>query len=96
MSRTVLQIPINKDLKINAEEAALSQGFSSLQELVRVFLSKVASHKIEVTLQDRVMLSERNEKRYLDMTTDFELGHDIYNARGVDDLINKLHEDSVS
>jgi hypothetical protein len=38
MNKTVLQIPINQELRISAEQEALSQGFSSLQELVRVFL----------------------------------------------------------
>lgn len=96
MDKTILQIPINQDLKINAEKEASAQGFSSLQELVRVFLSKVASHKIEVTLQEATMLSENNEKRYLDMTADFESGKNIGRAKDVDDLIQKLHENSVS
>ena len=93
MNRIILQVPIRQDLKISAEKEALSQGFSSLQELVRVFLSKVASRKIEVTLQESVMLSKINEKRYLNMTQDFESGRNIYSADSVDDLINKLHED---
>ncbi|MEX2007319.1 MAG: hypothetical protein WD992_00930 [Candidatus Levyibacteriota bacterium] len=96
MNRTVLQIPLDKDLKANAEKAALSQGFSSVQELVRVFLSKVASNKIEVTLQDTVMLSEINEKRYIDMTVDFESGKNTGQAKDADDLINKLHENQIS
>ncbi|MEK7168539.1 MAG: hypothetical protein AAB532_02265 [Patescibacteria group bacterium] len=96
MNKTVLQIPINRDLKISAEQEALSQGFSSLQELVRVFLSKIATHKIEVTLQESTMLSEKNEKRYLDMTKDFELGKNTYSSNSVSDLVNKLHENSVS
>lgn len=96
MNKTVLQIPINRDLKISAEQEALSQGFSSLQELVRVFLSKIATHKIEVTLQESTMLSAKNEKRYLDMTKDFELGKNTYSSNSVSDLVNKLHENSVS
>ena len=96
MNKTVLQIPINRDLKISAEQEALSQGFSSLQELVRVFLSKIATHKIEVTIQESTMLSEKNEKRYLDMTKDFELGKNVYSSNSVSDLVNKLHENSVS
>ena len=96
MNKTVLQIPINRDLKISAEQEALSQGFSSLQELVRVFLSKIATHKIEVTLQESTMLSEKNEKRYLDMTNDFELGKNTYSSDSVSDLVNKLHENSIS
>lgn len=96
MNKTVLQIPISQDLKISAEQEALSQGFSSLQELVRVFLSKIAARKIEVTLQESTTLSEVNEKRYLDMTKDFELGRNTYSSNSVSDLVNKLHENSVS
>jgi antitoxin component of RelBE/YafQ-DinJ toxin-antitoxin module len=96
MNKTVLQIPINQDLKISAEQEALSQGFSSLQELVRVFLSRIAAGRIEVTLQESTMLSENNEKRYLNMTNDFELGKNIYASDSVSDLVNKLHENSIS
>ena len=96
MNKTVLQIPINQDLKISAEQEARSQGFSSLQELVRVFLSKIATHKIEITLQESTMLSGINEKRYLDMTKDFELGENTYSSDSVSNLVNKLHENSIS
>ena len=96
MNKTVLQIPINQDLKISAEQEALSQGFSSLQELVRVFLSKIAAGKIEVTLQESTKLSEKNEKRYLDMTKDFVSGKNTYSSDSTSNLINKLHENSVS
>ena len=96
MSKTILQVPINQDLKISAEKEAISQGFSSLQELVRVFLSKIATRKIEVTLQESTMLSGKNEKRYLDMTKDFELGKNTYSSDSVTELVKKLHENSVS
>ena len=96
MNKTVLQIPINQDLRISAEKEALSQGFSSLQELVRVFLSKIAMHRIEITLQESTMLSEKNEKRYLDMTKDFESGMNISSSDSVSDLVDKLQENSVS
>ena len=96
MNKTVLQIPINQDLKISAEQEALSQGFSSLQELVRVFLSKIAARKIEITLQESTLLSEKNEKRNLGMIKDFELSKNTYSSNSVSDLVNKLHENSVS
>lgn len=96
MNKTILQIPISQDLKFNAEQEAISQGFSSLQELVRVFLFKIAAHKIEVSLQESTMLSEKNEKRYLDMTEDFELSKNTYSANSASDLVDKLHENSVS
>lgn len=93
MNKIVLQVPLNQDLKLSAERAALSQGFSSLQELVRVFLSKIAANKIEITLQESTMLSGKNEKRYLEMTKDFESGKNTYSADSVNDLANKLHGD---
>ena len=92
MNKTVLQVPLNKDLKLGAEKAALSQGFSSLQELIRVFLTKVATNKVEITLQDTVVLSKKNENRYLDMTNDFESGNNIYEAKDATELLEKLHD----
>lgn len=96
MKKTVLQIPISQELKITAEKEATSQGFSSLQELIRVFLSNVASHKIEIAIREPISLSPLNAERYEEMTEDFESGKDIKTVGNVDDLISKLHEDSVS
>lgn len=91
MQSVTLQIPMNKDLKINAEKAAHEQGFSSLQEIVRVFLSKLAANKIEVNLES-IFLSEENEKRYAAMTKDFESNKNIHTAQNVEDLLTQLNE----
>ncbi len=91
MQKTILQVPITQDLKINAENAAHEQGFSSLQEIVRVFLSKLAAKKVEVSL-DSIVLSEENENRYLNMTEDFETGKNVKKAQNVDDLLTQLNE----
>jgi antitoxin component of RelBE/YafQ-DinJ toxin-antitoxin module len=91
MQKTILQVPITQDLKINAENAAHEQGFSSLQEIVRVFLAKLAAKKVEVSL-DSTFLSETNEKRYLEMTEDFKKGKNVLTARNVDDLLSQLNE----
>ncbi len=96
MQRTVLQIPINRQLKNEAEQAAQAQGFSSLQEVVRVFLSKFAANKIEVSIQESVRLSEKSEKRYLKATLDFEKGKNIRSAKNVDELMSQLNADKVS
>lgn len=39
MQKTILQVPLSQNLKINAKNAAHEHGFSSLQEIVRVFLA---------------------------------------------------------
>jgi antitoxin component of RelBE/YafQ-DinJ toxin-antitoxin module len=92
MQKTILQVPITRDLKINAENAAHEQGFSSLQEIVRVFLAKLAAKKVEVTL-DSIILSNENENRYLSMTKDFESNKNVNITQDVDDLLTQLNED---
>ena len=89
--KTTLQIPINHQLKNEAERVAEEQGFSSLQEVVRVFLAKFASHKVEISIQEPLLLSEENEKRYLKMSEDFESGRNVYSAKNADELLAKLH-----
>ena len=94
MQKTVLQIPMNTQLKRDAENVAFAQGFSSLQEAVRLFLAKLSEKKIELTFQEVVMLSPKAEKRYLEMTEDFEKGKNVYTAKNVKDLMRQLNADS--
>jgi hypothetical protein len=51
MKRTILQIPINPELKQAAEKKAERLGFSSLQEMVRVMLTQITSRS-EVRVDD--------------------------------------------
>lgn len=72
---TILQVPINKDLRDKADRAAEKMGFSSLQESVRLFLNQLASNQIKVTLEPKtVRLSPRAEKRYNKMIQEIETG----------------------
>lgn len=91
MHKVTLQVPMNQQLKIDAEKAALEQGFSSLQELVRVILSKVAQKKIEVNFEETVILSKKNEKRYLKMTEDFKKNKNVYSAKNLEEFLSQLN-----
>lgn len=72
---TILQVPINKDLRDKADRAAEKMGFSSLQESVRLFLNQLASNQIKVTFEPKtVKLSPRAEKRYNKMIQEIESG----------------------
>lgn len=93
MQKTILQLPLDKELKNNAEKVASQQGFSSLQEIIRVFLAQLASNKVEITLQESMILSPENEARYVEMTKNFELNKNIHSANNVKDLLAKLNED---
>ena len=74
MNRVVLQIPIDKSLRSEAEVAAISQGFSSLQEAVRVFVKRLADKKISVSFEETIQLSPKAIKRYDKMTDDIISG----------------------
>lgn len=91
MNNTNLQVPISKDLKANSLAAAREYGFSSLQELVRVFLTKVARKEISVGIEATpTRLSEKNEKRYLKMDRDFDKGKNVAIFGSVNDLMKDL------
>ncbi len=92
MQRTVLQIPLPKELKISAEKAALDAGFSSLQEVLRVFMKKFASKKIDLAFEENIVyLSPKAEKRYAKIDEDIKKGKNVYAAADVDDFLRQLH-----
>ena len=92
MQRVVLQIPLPKELKVGAEKAALEAGFSSLQEVLRVFMKKFASKKIALTFEEEVVyLSHKAEKRYAKIDEDIKQGKNVYEATDVDDFLKQLH-----
>ena len=74
VSNTILQVPVSKDLRSQAALAASGMGFSSLQEAVRVFMTKLASGRVEVAFQEPVQLSPRAVKRYEKMIEEMESG----------------------
>lgn len=71
---TILQIPINKNLRDQAASKAAKMGFSSLQEAVRIFLNKIATGEINVTFEETIQLSPKAIKRYNKMIDEIESG----------------------
>ncbi|OGE25319.1 hypothetical protein A3C26_00625 [Candidatus Daviesbacteria bacterium RIFCSPHIGHO2_02_FULL_39_12] len=93
MQRTVLQVPLPKELKISAKKAAQDAGFSSLQEVLRVFMKKFASKKIDLAFEEEVTyLSPKAEKRYLKATEDFKKGKNVYYAKDVKEFFKQLDQ----
>lgn len=93
MDTTTLQIPLSKSLKSNATNVAKEIGFSSLQDFVRLVLTKLAKRElaVEVTPVEYVKLSPTAKKRYAKMTEDFRLRRNIYQAKDVDNLLRQLN-----
>lgn len=92
MDSTILQVPLSKSLRNQALSTALEDGFSSLQDAVRLFLSKYSSKSLTLNFETpAVKLSKRAEKRYMKMEEDFKLGRNVHHAKDVDDFLRQLH-----
>lgn len=91
--RTVLQVPMSLDLKSAAVKAAKDSGFSSLQEVVRLMLTKLASKKLTIAFQETsVPMTTKNEKRYTQMSKDFKTGKNIISYNNIDEMFADLDE----
>lgn len=92
---TILQVPIDKNIRKKAALRAEKMGFSSLQEVVRIFLNKIASDQITVEFEPEVKLSAKNEKRYSKMIEDVESGRvktkSFSNAESLMEYLNSEH-----
>lgn len=92
-NRVVLQVPMSKSLKQQAEAVSADYGFSSLQEIIRIILTKLSRREmiIDITPSEYIKLSSPAKKRYDKMTEDFRKGKNIKSFNNVDDLIRDLH-----
>lgn len=90
--RIILQVPMHKDLKAKAEEVARDNGFSSLQDAIRMFLSKFAKRELAVTFEEPVeRLSPKAEKRYAKMIEDIKKGKNVTKTESLDELFTYLN-----
>lgn len=90
MDTTILQIPMAKSLKQSAQEVANEYGFSSLQDLLRVVLTKLSRRELIVSIETSVNLSKINDERYIKMSKDFAHGKNIKDFSSVKDLMKDL------
>jgi len=94
MTRVVIQTPVTPKLRKDAEQVALEQGYSSLQDAIRMYLKKLSQREIKIQLQEQfppVQLSKKAIKRYNKMDEDYKKGKNIYVAESVDDLMDQLN-----
>jgi len=71
---TILQVPINKNLRDAAASRAKKMGFSSLQEVVRLFLNKIAGGEVNFMFEENISLSHKAIKRYDKIIEEIESG----------------------
>ena len=91
MDSTILQIPMSKALKNSAQDVASEYGFSSLQDLMRVILTKLSKRELVISIQESTTkLSKKNAELYSAMGQDFDKSKNTQNFSTVDDLMNDL------
>lgn len=94
MNDTVLQIPISKNLKSQALEVSREYGFSSLQELLRVFLVKLVRRETVVTIETKpVVLSKKSNQRYNKILQDIKQGKNTHLVKDVNKLVSQMIND---
>lgn len=91
MDTTTLQVPLDKSLKSSATIAAREYGFSSLQDLVRLFLTKLSQRQLVVNIEEApVVLSEKALRGYEKMAGDFRKGRNVKSFSNVSKLMQDL------
>lgn len=94
MQRMIVQVPMSKDLKERAEAVSSDLGFSSLQEVVRVLLTKLSrkefSLKVEET-EEITKLSPAAERKFKKAIADIKAGRNIYKPKNKKEFFEMLH-----
>ena len=94
MNSTILQVPIKRQVRDQATSVAEKMGFSSLQEVVRLFLNKMAASEIDVRFEETVRLSLESKKRYNRMIDEIDSGKaKTKTFTDVGSLMKHLNED---
>lgn len=91
MQRVILQVPMTRELKQKAEIASFDMGFSSLQEIIRVILNKLARKELSISIGDEVP-NERTKKLLLQAKKNLKEGKHSPIFDNAEDAIAWLHK----
>jgi len=85
---------MSKELKKKAEAVSVDLGFSSLQEVVRVLLTKFSKKEFRLRITEEAEeithLSKAAEKRFAKITEDIKKGKNIYKPKNKDEFFELL------
>ena len=90
---TTLQIPMSNSLKKEAKVMAREQGFSSLQDFVRLILTKLVRNELAIHIGSKdeyIKLTPYTKKRYEKIVSDIKANRNIIEAKDAADFLKKL------
>lgn len=89
---TILQIPISKSLRYQAQSQVIEAGFSSLQDYIRLHLTQLKNNVIHLTTKSKpIVLSNKAIKRYNIISKDIDRNKNLYKTKNINDLISQLN-----
>jgi len=92
MNRVIVQVPMSPDLKKKASSVARDSGFSSIQEVIRVLLTKLAKKEISLRIEEETItdLHPAAERRLKKAVEDIKAGRNIYEPNDKDEFFKLL------
>lgn len=93
--RTILQVPMSKELKEKAEAVSLDMGFSSLQETIRVILTKLSNKQLNIKVEEIEVithLSKAAERKFKKAVEDIKTGKASPSFENAKDAISWLND----
>lgn len=90
MARVILQVPITKTLRDQAEQVVADYGFSSLQEILRVILNKLVKRQLVVSIQEAEeipYLSYGAKQFYKKAIAEIRTGESVTKTKNIDELL---------
>lgn len=101
MARTNIQVPVTTSLKQKAVARAEELGFSSIQDVIRVFLTNFTEKKLNVEFKEPEMIEYISEEQYRRLEKDFkELKEaykkgEAYEVNSLDEMMAVLNSDKI-
>lgn len=84
MHRVVVQIPMSKELKDKAEMVSSDLGFSSIQEAIRVLLTKLSKREFRLRVEEVEEITDLSpvaERKFKKAVEDIKAGRNIYKPK---------------
>ena len=93
MQRVIVQVPMSQNLKNMAEAVTSDMGFSSLQEAIRVILTKLSKKQLSLRIEEGeeiVDLSPAAERMFKKAVADIKAGRNIYKPKDKEEFFKML------
>ena len=94
MKRVIIQVPVSLELKEKADAASADLGFSSLQETIRVLLTKLSKRELSLRVEEVEEinhLSKSAERRFKKALEDIKAGRNIYKPKNKKEFFDLLN-----